>query len=280
MALDQERPVFLLGTGRCGSTSVQREFCLNSNLWLWGEHDGVLRGLHDWAQRVRINRNVVDFCFKHDCRPVEEIVTASHRDADNDIAWLNRFRGDALDDIWRDSIRRLFAANVPADKTRWGFKEIRYGPEDRVAEALLAAFPRSLIVHLVRSPIATIESSMIAWRRQAVADLIAKNDLAKVDDIYQEFANRWMLVTRYYLDLETAFPTRVKTVTLENFRQSRPALAQFLDIEFHDASAGEPEKINSTAHLADSEMNATMARLRERQAARVSEIAMRCGYPA
>jgi hypothetical protein len=280
MAVDQERPVFLLGTGRCGSTSVQREFCLNSNLWLWGEHDGILRGLHDWIQRARNNRTIADFCFRRDDRSVEDIVAATDRDADNDIAWLNRFRADAFDDVWREAIRRLFATSLPAGKTRWGFKEIRYGPDDRVAEALLAAFPKSSIVHLVRSPAATIESSMIAWRRQAVADFIANDDIAGVDGVYREFAARWALVTQYYLDLEAANPTRVKTVAVEQFARSKAALAEFLGIEFLCGPPGEPGKINGAAHLADREMTATLARLREKHAAQVSDVARRCGYAA
>ncbi|MGA2794318.1 MAG: sulfotransferase [Roseiarcus sp.] len=278
MNLDQERPVFLLGTGRCGSTYVQKEFCLNTNIWLWGEHDGILRGLKDWVERVKNNRNIIDFCFKHEEQPLETIIKNADRNTDNDIAWLNRFRTDTLDAVLRHAILLLCAANIPAGKTRWGFKEIRYGPDDRVAEALLAAFPKSSIIHLVRSPVATIESSMIAWRRQDIMDSLARNDASKIEEIYQEFATRWTRVTRYYLDLEIAYPLRVKTVRLEEFRESKVTLEEFLGINFLKESFVELEKINSAAHLAIGDLSATMADCKGKCTVQLNDLAKRCGY--
>lgn len=39
------RPVFLFGTGRCGSTFWQTLPCRADGLWVWGEHAGILRDL-------------------------------------------------------------------------------------------------------------------------------------------------------------------------------------------------------------------------------------------
>ena len=278
MDLDQERPVFLLGTGRCGSTSIQKEFCLNTGIWLWGEHDGVLRGLKDWAERVKGNRNIVDFCFKNDERALETIVRNADRNGDNDIAWLNRFRTGAFDEILRRAVLIMCAENVPPDKARWGFKEIRYGPEDRVAESLLAVFPGSSIVHLVRTPIATIESSMIAWKRQFMLDSLARNDSQNIETIYQEFAERWACVTRYYLDLEATHPRRVRTVRLEEFSESKAGLGEFLGIEFAEPPFSRLEKINSTAHLCNNALTTALVNCREKYAAQTKDVALRCGY--
>lgn len=38
----EQQPIFLLGTGRCGSTFLQRSLSSLESIWIWGEHDGLL----------------------------------------------------------------------------------------------------------------------------------------------------------------------------------------------------------------------------------------------
>src|SRR4051794_29192490 len=38
------KPAFIFGTGRCGSTHLQRLISLRTDTWIWGEHDGFLNG--------------------------------------------------------------------------------------------------------------------------------------------------------------------------------------------------------------------------------------------
>ncbi|MEZ5816111.1 MAG: hypothetical protein R3D44_03420 [Hyphomicrobiaceae bacterium] len=52
---ENERPVFLLGTGRCGSTYQQVRISQIADIWIWGEHDGILEDLFKWAELGRSN---------------------------------------------------------------------------------------------------------------------------------------------------------------------------------------------------------------------------------
>jgi hypothetical protein len=122
-------------------------------------------------------------------------------------------------------------ANLPTGKTRWGFKEIQYGFEDRVPERLLELFPNSKIVHTVRHPFRTVESSICEWR---MADLRAAVDTANYDEVdllYYYFLNRWIVTTNYLTNLEQLYPDRVVTSPLEQFQENRAAILRFLEID-------------------------------------------------
>lgn len=226
-----EEPIFLLGTGRCGSTFQQTQLSSFGNVWIWGEHDGILTKLMEWSKSVRSSKKLNEFSF---LRPSGDPVAWLQKGQGGNatmVAWLNGFRTADMDRVLRLALTNLFTCDLPAGKRRWGFKEIRYGPDDRVAEVLLDLFPRAKIVHTLRDPFSTIESGLFAWEFPRLQEAFGRGDEALIDSLYGGYAIHWERTTRYFLDLEATYPDRVRTSKLETFHKNLPTLLTFLKLD-------------------------------------------------
>lgn len=269
-------PIFLLGSGRCGSTAVQRELSNMDGIWIWGEHDGILRGLLSWGETVKQSEVLHKLSFNNSTRSPEQIMHEAGEGEANSLAWLNSFRPSDVDVSLRDLILRLFATKLPAGTTCWGFKEIRYGPEDRVAEHLLRLFPKAKIVHVVRDPISTIYSSLAAWNSTELNNLGANPD--QLREKFKEYADRWMQITQYYLDLKKSNPSRVFTLRIENFSAQKAPLMAFLEIEPSTMPSTNLVRINSAPRSGWS-ISLESFRLTEDYArSELTQISKECGY--
>jgi hypothetical protein len=159
---DMKPPVFLLSSGRCGSTLVQRILNTYTDVTIWGEHAGVLRSaaeqyfrlleLADGKHPLFENR-VNGVPFARD-RLTEE---KSHNQWQ---AWLNWFNPSDLTPVFRNHVLSLFRPSFLGEEETWGFKEIRYGMDDRVIEFLSCLFPDAIFVFLVRDGYNTIASQV------------------------------------------------------------------------------------------------------------------------
>jgi len=273
LALD---PIFLLGAGRCGSTFQQVRLCETANVWIWGEHSGVLAGLFRWGGEAATNRQLTKYVFPRE--PVSssaEVETLQHDG--RGMAWMNGFRRADLMAAQRALVLELFAKRLPPGKTRWGFKEIRYGP-DRVPLNLLRMFPAGKIVHTVREPLASIESAIVAWELPTLTGLAEQNDEAGLDALYLKHLERWNAITGYLLDLQDSWPKKVRTSRIEHYEDERRALFAFLSLEAPSGSPG--HRIFSKAETASGHagIERAFAARRERFGARVAANARRAGY--
>ena len=226
------RPVFLLGTGRCGSTFWQTLLCRAEGLWVWGEHAGILRNL------LRARRDLATSPH-FPAPPVPplgpEDTAAPGAEEGMRMAWNNGFRGPDLDDELRGLVDGLMQRRLPAGKSRWGFKEIRYGDPmidgaDEVPRHLLELFPGAIAVLTLRHPRATIESSLGTFNPQVMAGAGAPLDLAALRREYVKHARRWRRVVNELLDLESDHEGRVVTVRIEDVSTGRATLAAALDV--------------------------------------------------
>ncbi|MFN7056963.1 hypothetical protein [Hyphomonas sp.] len=62
---DDIRPIMILGTGRCGSTYLQTALCGISDIWIWGEHDGMLRSLFHAFSLPHKSKALNEFSFPY-----------------------------------------------------------------------------------------------------------------------------------------------------------------------------------------------------------------------
>ena len=219
------RPIFLFGVGRCGSTYLQTLLSRVADIWIWGENDGIAPRLLDWGDTLLASRPLSEWSFPMPPEQIAGLVRSGKRA--NELAWLNGFRPDDIREIERELFVRLFSVRLPPGKTRWGYKEIRHGPHDRIPERLLELFPEARIVHTVRHPVATVESSVVAWNWKLAREDDAD---AKLAERYAFYAERWQAVTAYFLDLEARDPDRVGTFRIETVRDDLDRLARFLGI--------------------------------------------------
>lgn len=266
-----ERPLFLLGTGRCGSTFWQTLLCRTADVWIWGEHAGMLRPL---ANVRRLLRGCEAFRM-HAGRPVTPADFESPTtDESPRLAWANGFDAAVVDDALRDLVVGLMTRGLPAGKRRWGFKEIQYGDADHTPEFLLDLFPGATIVHTLRAPRPTLESAMRAWYRAELERAVGDPTDARA--AYVEQARRWEAITRRLLDLAES-TGRVVRVRIEDVAAGREALQPVigrLPPDLHPRVNGLPESLAATPPWLDDLFNVLWGEMADK----LAEVAARAGY--
>jgi hypothetical protein len=205
-------PVFLFGTGRCGSTHLQRLVTLNTEVWVWGEHDGflnpMLRGLAAYEGSPALKRAVFDAPLPEDDAALVERM----RSETAILSWLNRINRDSLRNALREMIEKMFSAGVPRGWSGWGFKEILYGGPDDVPGLLLDMFPECRAAFSFREPAATMESMIRSWTPALARDIDKIGDIPKH---YEYRARKWLMLMRYFVALKRARPDRIAILDTE-----------------------------------------------------------------
>jgi hypothetical protein len=214
-------PVFLFGTGRCGSTHLQRMVSLNTEVWVWGEHDGFLnhlmRGLKAYEGSAAMKRAVFDAPQPAD----DEALVERVRSETNVLSWLNRIDRTTLRDELRLLIERMFKKGVPRGWTGWGFKEILYGgPEDTPA-LLLEMFPDCRAAFSFREPAATVDSMIRSWTPALARE---PQRIGEIPATYEYRAKKWLLVMTYFIALKRAQPRRISFFDTESLNAPAGAL--------------------------------------------------------
>lgn len=190
-------PVFIFGTGRCGSTHIQRVITLATCCWVWGEHEGFLGPLLESVSRYekseRLDRNIFSIGPRSDAELISDMSSGSER-----LSWLNRldkteFRGEIS-----VLVDRMFRSHVPKGWTQWGFKEIRYGLNNDAPEILLTLFPTATAIFTFRDPATTIQSMIRAWGKPGLLDDEASS--SNISETYRNCTRIWKIVVRYFLE--------------------------------------------------------------------------------
>jgi hypothetical protein len=194
-----DRAVFILGSGRCGSTVIQRLLNTHREFRIWGEHGGFLRHLAD-AYYFRDSPEAIDRMREWTGEVNPETRIKRLRDPKRWTGWDNAFTLSEWKNRFRDFIRASFTTGS-ADDTRWGFKEIRYGwSEDRSMEMLLELFPAAKFIIVVRHPADTVFSMAASWHR----DLDRR--ASELDEKLMSLVSGWREQYESYLKLQKIAP--------------------------------------------------------------------------
>jgi hypothetical protein len=223
--INESGPIMILGTGRCGSTYLQTILCGASNIWIWGEHHGMLRGLFAWAENTRKSKplNAYSFPFVN-----EDPYLTMKRDGTR-AAWLSSFGPDDISDIERTIVDDLFRRRLPHGKSRWGFKEIRYGAESGVVEHMFELFPEIRLIHVVRDPRNSISSSLRAWRPEIFEENLDPTALAsRIHSSVSHEIDRWTKRTNHLETFCAANRANCMTVPIETANEMLPEILEFL----------------------------------------------------
>jgi hypothetical protein len=163
----RERPVFIVTTGRSGSTLLLRYLNCAENLVVWGEHAGVLQ---EFTRAYRRLTDAETIAFVDAARPwVADLLAKRAVVCPPDqmtIEWVNGFEPATIREVFRELIFALFTIGLP-ETTRWGFKEIHYGSREMDLLRSLFAAPRFLL--LLRDPAAILKSKFYAFAKGDVA---------------------------------------------------------------------------------------------------------------
>ena len=166
---DGNFPIFLMGTGRCGSTLLQKILNSVENAMIYGEHGGFLKqvaaayflNLEDkMIEKYIMSQNVEG----KDPHSVFEAL----KNPQLWSAWTNWYNHETVKDNFRDFIESFFNPCSLKQKVHWGFKEIRYGLNDRVPEMLADLYPDGRFVFIVRHPVDVIASKISARASEGI----------------------------------------------------------------------------------------------------------------
>lgn len=266
--MDQQ-PIFILGAGRCGSTFWQCTLCRTQDIWIWGEHAGVLSSLVRSCETLAQSSKLLDLSRAKPESTTPENLSEGDATA---LAWMNGFTASEYQEHITAMIKGLFASALPSGKKRWGFKEIRYGAaKDPVATFLLKAFPESLVVHSVRHPRATIESWINALHP------VNKDSVDATDSIvntYRQQATRVAGNMAGLIELAEQFPSRVERVFLENIDESKARLQKFLATTIESPTT----IVNSGARAHSAARKALYEKLWEESSEAFTDIIKRLDY--
>ena len=155
-----DRPVLLVGSGRCGSTLLQAVLNTNPELLIWGEHNGFLQA--NCRRILRCRASAIS-------RQAGTLGRSGSRSRNCAIAVAGppgtiSAGEEEFRERFRAFIRSLFA-DPTGRATRWGFKEIRYArtADDRTLQLMFDCFPEIRLIVLIREPEPTILSALSRW---------------------------------------------------------------------------------------------------------------------
>ena len=154
-------PIFILGTGRCGSTLLQKIINSVDDAMIYGEHGGFLQ---DIAKAYFINlenEKIQKYIMSRNTSGEDlEAVFETLKNPRLWTAWTNWYNKEAVKDNFRDFIESFFNPDSLKRKVYWGFKEIRYGPDDRVMEMLADLYSSARFIFIVRHPVDVVASKI------------------------------------------------------------------------------------------------------------------------
>lgn len=136
------RPVFIFGTHRSGSTTVERLLNCHPDLVIWGEHGGMLNHLLALDTAMQCYPSLVTSMAE---RGLDRFLKNKTATAFN--PWRTTVSHHATRSMLRAWLMETFTRGLTA-RQRWGFKEIRYGGET-IIHFLLDLFPEAqfLLLH-------------------------------------------------------------------------------------------------------------------------------------
>lgn len=256
-------PLFIMGSGRSGTTLLQRTLNSHKDICIWGEHGGFLK------QTAEAYFSFLDGDFKNkavipgkDDARMENSLKRIKNPA-NWIAWDNCFDKDGIKNNFRYFLESFFNPQGLNNKF-WGFKEIRYGLEDRVLEFLKDIFPEAKFIFMVRNPSDTILSQIAMF-----CDGDKEN--------FQSLAKNWVMQNNAYFDFnknnpESSIIIRYEDCVSDN-EKALNKMFSFLDLQcsprqseviFFDSGRGEdPKPCKRQSLLNKEEMNLVFSIVRE-----------------
>ena len=211
-------PVFLLCSGRSGSTLLQRALNVHPEVVMFGEHQGFLGPIADAYHSLKDHKDVRDYIYGS--RALDPAMLFGElSDYKKDISWVNNFTENDVDENFKKLVLNLLANGVDLENVHWGFKEIRYNVNHKVVWFLINLFENAKFLTLVRSPLDTISSVFFAWNRGHLGQEI-KVDSEEFVSIIKKRIEWW---TNIYLYLERSsrdYPKRFFSVQYEHLIQN------------------------------------------------------------
>jgi len=131
---------------------------------MWGEHHGFLAPLSNAYFQLTQTPDMNRFVYGEEALN-PEILKGELKELDTDICWVNDFTKSDVFNNFKCLVLQLLTKDIDTAKIHWGFKEIRYTENQRVFWFLKEMFPNAKFIVLLRNPVDTIVSGLLAWHQ-------------------------------------------------------------------------------------------------------------------
>jgi Sulfotransferase family len=219
-------PVFVFGTGRCGSTHIQRLITLSTCCWIWGEHDGFLAPLLESVSRYEASQVLEQTVFhanpRSDDQLIADVALGSER-----LSWLNRLDRIEFRTEVASLVDRIFRSRLPQGWAQWGFKEILYGLDNDAPAALLRLFPTATAVFTFRDPKSTIKSMIRTWSPDIFGGSPSIHALCNT---YMLRARRWKTLMSYFIKYREGEGKRIIFISDDKLKRPIEEILQTLEL--------------------------------------------------
>lgn len=187
-------PIFVLGSGRSGTTLLQRILNSGPDMMIWGEHAGFLKPIAE-AYYQNLARNL---SFDAPCGAHANF--SKLKSPENWQAWTNCYsEKSAVKEKFRGFVRSLFEPPGLEGKYHWGFKEIVYGHGCRTLDFLIELFPDARFIFVIRNP----------------ADVLASQREHFTFKDFGVHLSRWITRNRHFTEFTDRHPANAHIITYE-----------------------------------------------------------------
>jgi len=209
-----KQQLFLIGSGRSGTTLIQRIMNTFPNTMIWGEHAGFLKQLSEIYFFLKENPSMHEFSYQQEIDMENKFDLAMYNNSRIWQAWINWFRPEDIDEIFRNIVESFFCPETFGDLRLWGFKEIRYSADDRVFPFLNALYPDACYLFITRDSLNTIESQITTFHKGQSKFTRLKRLL----HIFQllKIAKQWRIQNDYFCRLAKENPERYVVIRYED----------------------------------------------------------------
>lgn len=180
----EPRPVFVLSTGRSGSTLVQRLLNCHKDLVVWGEHHGFLQGIAEALTQMADPNNIL-----YPKTPEEnegpQLLLPTLQNPGKQLEWSNPWSLAEFKVQARSFIESYFASRLEPGQ-RWGFKEIRYNKLS-VMRGLRNLYPDGRFVFVKRGTVEVVRSKVMSFiKEERWATFTAEQQRARIRTMLAE----------------------------------------------------------------------------------------------
>jgi len=197
--MSENKQLFIIGSGRSGTTLVQRLFNTFPNVLVWGEHAGFLKEISDAYFNLTQNPSMFEYSYSQAAPEGTEDSMGFYKRPERWQAWNNWFHPDDVKQLFRDYIESFFNPKKIGESEIWGFKEIRYGKNDRVLEFIKELYPEAQFIFITRNGLNTLESQLTTFHQGESRFLMIKRILQLPTAV--RIAYEWALQNRYLMHL-------------------------------------------------------------------------------